>query len=328
MGVNVLGILVILATARVAATDPYVPVVYIHAWSGTFADDLAYQLKDMIGAALPNVYFRSLSLGFNEREDWVNSHMNSIDNMIKEFCRLIQTDDMLQYGYNGLGHGQGGLFLRAVQEMCPYPPMQNLITLGSPHQGIYGIPQDWFDWYSGHSIFRWLFFSVVPKKVLNPMIYWNIVQDNMVPAQYWRDPRKGKFKRHVEGSKFLAKINNDGKYFTGVGKYNASFETNLKKLKKFVMVMPIKDEYVHPRVSEHFGWYDKNMINVVPFNHPNIEYGLKDTLIEMDGNGQLVFLTSGSCREFKEGGDNAQWFRDNIIHPYLNMTRSEIVSVA
>ena len=31
--------------------------------------------------------------------------------------------------------------LRALAEMCPHPPMKTLVTLGAPHQGIYGMPR-------------------------------------------------------------------------------------------------------------------------------------------------------------------------------------------
>ncbi len=30
---------------------------------------------------------------------------------------------------------------RAVAQRCPQPPMVNLITLGSQHQGVYGLPR-------------------------------------------------------------------------------------------------------------------------------------------------------------------------------------------
>ena len=31
--------------------------------------------------------------------------------------------------------------LLGIAELCPEPPIRNLITIGSPHQGIFGLPR-------------------------------------------------------------------------------------------------------------------------------------------------------------------------------------------
>ena len=44
-------------------------------------------------------------------------------------------------GYHGVGISQGGLLLRGLAQMCPDPRMRSLVTIGSPHQGIFGLPK-------------------------------------------------------------------------------------------------------------------------------------------------------------------------------------------
>lgn len=31
--------------------------------------------------------------------------------------------------------------MRGLAQICPHPPIRNLITLASPHQGVYSYPQ-------------------------------------------------------------------------------------------------------------------------------------------------------------------------------------------
>ena len=54
---------------------------------------------------------------------------------------MISSDPLLESGYNAVGLSQGGLLLRAVAQLCPEPRMKTLVTVGSPHQGIFGLPK-------------------------------------------------------------------------------------------------------------------------------------------------------------------------------------------
>ena len=59
---------------------------------------------------------------------------------ISYVCDMIQNDERLAGGYNAVGISQGGLMFRGLAQRCPNPPIRNLITFGSPHQGVYGVP--------------------------------------------------------------------------------------------------------------------------------------------------------------------------------------------
>ena len=62
---------------------------------------------------------------------------------VEHGCAIIEADPALEAGYHAVGVSQGGLLLRGVAQLCPAPAprMRTLVTLGTPHQGIFGIPK-------------------------------------------------------------------------------------------------------------------------------------------------------------------------------------------
>ena len=67
------------------------------------------------------------------------------------------------------------------------------------------------------------------------LVYQPLFQNNVVPAQYWHDPRDPD--TYATHSQFLADINMEGP------KPNQTYAGNIKKLEKFVMAM-------YPEVSK------------------------------------------------------------------------------
>ena len=63
------------------------------------------------------------------------------DEQVEWACQLVRADPLLAGGYTGIGYSQGGLLLRGLAQLCPEPPMLQLVTIGSPHQGIAGLPR-------------------------------------------------------------------------------------------------------------------------------------------------------------------------------------------
>ena len=60
---------------------------------------------------------------------------------IDRACEILQNDTNLSAGYNAIGISQGGLLFRGLLQRCPSPPVRNFITFGSPHQGVFGVPE-------------------------------------------------------------------------------------------------------------------------------------------------------------------------------------------
>ena len=100
-------------------------------------------------------------------QDRINSFILNSNLQVDLACAMIRADTRLWGGYNAVGASQGSQFLyahslqcsvsgrslalgaealacthrRALAQLCPWPPMRTLLTLGGQHQGVYGIPQ-------------------------------------------------------------------------------------------------------------------------------------------------------------------------------------------
>ena len=94
-------------------------------------------MKDTV----PGVYTVSVMIGDNLEQDSSNSILMNANDQVMYVCNMIRSDPNLSGGYNALGISQGGLLMRGVAQRCPQLPIRNLITLGSPHQGVFGIPE-------------------------------------------------------------------------------------------------------------------------------------------------------------------------------------------
>lgn len=110
--------------------------------------------------------------------------------------------------------------MRALIQKCAGLNVENLITFGSPHQGVSAFPgcaqnKGWAKW----SPTRWLggWFkkmkqSLIPCTVMNGLvstgIYSSQAQSKVLPAQYFKDPSK--MARYYQSNRFLVDINNEG----------------------------------------------------------------------------------------------------------------------
>ena len=102
-------------------------------------------------AAMPGVAVLNLRLGATRGEERERSITMGMEEQVAWACRQVAGDPRLAGGYTGIGYSQGGLLLRGwggqpqraprLAQLCPEPPMVRLVTIGSPHQGIAGLPR-------------------------------------------------------------------------------------------------------------------------------------------------------------------------------------------
>merc|ERR1711862_273762 len=244
-----------------------------------------------------NAYVLSLQIGDNAIDDTLNGFFLDTNVQIEMVCKQIADDPELQNGYNAIGLSQGGQFLRAVAQRCPNPPMKNLVTIGSQHQGVFGLPG-----CPGEINF----FCDIVRDLLNYGAYVDFVQDFLVQAQYWHDPLH--FDTYVKKSKFIAEINNEKT------EKNASYAENFSKLENFVMVKHKQDSMVEPRESSHFEYYAPGQAQeILPLRESPIYVEDRIGLKALDEAGKLHFMdVEGDHLQFSR-----QWFIDNIINVFF-----------
>ena len=122
-------------------------------WHGVNDDS---QSCDQVFLTLPNdTYTLSVQIGDSLEEDKYNSvfmdmisqvtyldhqHLRIVCKVLRG-CEIVGEDKYLKDGFNAVGLSQGGLLLRGVAQLCPELRMRSLVTMGSPHQGIFGLPK-------------------------------------------------------------------------------------------------------------------------------------------------------------------------------------------
>lgn len=134
--------LLITITFNITLASEILPILIWHSALEHCCGDEIKSYSDIIKSQLgDDIYIKSVRIGNNPEQDRINSLTRHPFKQIDQVCREIRNDERFRNGYNGLGLSQGGLFMRGLVERCPYPPMKNLITLASPHQGVFSYPQ-------------------------------------------------------------------------------------------------------------------------------------------------------------------------------------------
>lgn len=279
------------------ASSP-LPVVLWHGMGDNCCDPESMgAIKNIIESQIPGVFVYSIEIGDSPSKDTENGFLMNVNEQIVLAHQQINETPELAGGFNAIGFSQGGQFLRAYVQRFNDPPVNNLITLGGQHQGVFGFPRCPGDNST---------LCEITRKLLNLGVYESFVQDHLVQAEYWQDPFNED--KYIEKSVFLADINNQ------TPNKNATYKANLLTLNLFVMVQFTEDSMVQPRESEWFEFYapgqDKT---VIPLNQSDIYAQDWIGLQELDTSGRLRFLSCvGDHLQFTD-----QWFIDNIVTPYL-----------
>uniref|UniRef100_A0A0N5AXD8 Palmitoyl-protein thioesterase 1 n=1 Tax=Syphacia muris TaxID=451379 RepID=A0A0N5AXD8_9BILA len=219
-----------------AETEP-TPIVIWHGMGDSCCNPHSMgKIVKILEESIPGVYVRSIKIGNNFLEDVESGYFGNIHHQIDEACKQINGDEKLKRGYHALGFSQGGQFLRGLAQKCPSPPIKNLVSMGGPQQGVYGLPQ-----CPGEKSF-----CDIMRRLLDIGAYAKFVQEMSIQAQYWHDPYAEDTYR--KNSIFLAEINNELKI-------NETYRTNLLKLKNLVLIKFLEDAVVVPKESEWFGFY-------------------------------------------------------------------------
>lgn len=279
---------VCLSFSFVSSSKP-TPVVLWHGMGDSCCNPLSMgSVAKFIETRVPGIHVNSLMIGDGIVQDMENGFFLNINKQIDLACKRVNEDPELQNGYHAVGFSQGGLFLRGLAQRCPSPPILNLVSVGGPQQGVYGLPKCLGE---NHRLCDYV------RRLLNYGAYVGWVQRALVQAQYWHDPLAEQ--EYQAKSLFLADINNQGKV------KNSTYKENLAKLQNLVLIKFTKDSIVDPKGSEWFSWFDpesvKKLLNMT-----------ETALYKEDWIGLKTLDDAGKLNLMEVDGDHLQMSEDDL----------------
>ncbi|KAH8993417.1 Alpha/Beta hydrolase protein [Lactarius akahatsu] len=233
------------------------PLVIWHGLGDSYASDGLVQFQSYIAQMHPGIFIHSIYIDQDVKEDQRATYYGNVDDQVEQVAEQLKAVPELSGGFDAMGFSQGGQFLRAYVERHNDPPIRNLITFGSQHMGIAGIP--------GCGPFDVL--CQLARKATRVGVYNGWVQQNIIQvllpllfllctpsfypsaqAQYYRDPVQ--LQTYLAANHFLTSINNELP-----ATRNATYAARLATLDALVLVLFERDSTVIPKESAWFGSY-------------------------------------------------------------------------
>ncbi|KAJ7251799.1 palmitoyl-protein thioesterase [Mycena haematopus] len=194
------------------------------------------RFSEEIKTVHPGIFIHSIYIEEDLDKDRQAGFYGNVNEQVHLVSEQLAAIPELEGGFDAIGFSQGGQFLRAYVERYNSPPVNNLITFGSQHMGISDIPtcgpRD--------------FVCQVARRAVKAGVYSSWAQENLVTAQYFRDPAN--LDAYYSSNKFLTSINNEL-----LGSRNKTYTSNLVSLDKLVLIMFTEDKTVVPKESSWFG---------------------------------------------------------------------------
>lgn len=252
------------------------PLVIWHGLGDDFAREGLREVASLAEAVNPGTYVHIIKLADSASADRQATFFGNLTEQVELVCEQLASEPILSTApaINALGFSQGGQFLRAYVERCNFPPVRNLVTFGSQHNGI-------SKFQSCSAAGDWVCRGA--EALLRSGTWTDFVQSRLVPAQYFRDPEE--LDAYLEHSNFLADVNNEHT------NKNAAYKKNLSSLNRFAMFMFEHDQTAVPKESAWFAEVNTTSGEVTPLKERELYkqdwLGLK----VLDEEGKLDFKT-------------------------------------
>ena len=231
----------------------------------------------------------SIRIGKTPNEDRYRSLFDDANRQIEKVNLFLKGISELKGGFYAVGISQGGQLFRGYVERFNDPPVKRLITIGSQHYGISSFPgcvqnsaidqEDSLNWRLRKPKCSWW------KRLLmsNPrLIYSNIVQRSIMPAQYYRDPNH--LDLYLRHNTFLADINNE------MPIKNPQYKNNLLSLEILALYKFEEETMVFPPGSSWFAHIEPDG-SIVELRSSQLYQQDWLGLKQLDELGALLLLT-------------------------------------
>ena len=275
--------------ATTALTTYQPPLIIWHGLGDNYKNPSLTTLINQTNTIHPNTSVHLIHLGETPAADTQATFFGNLTDQLTHVCNTLSTHPVLSSApeVNALGFSQGGQFLRAYIERCNSPPVRNLVTFGSQHNGITEFQE----------CGSWDFLCRSGEAILESGKWSPLVQGGFVPAQYFRDPAAlDGLGEYLRNSNFLADVNNEREL------KNSTYMKNLARVRKFVMYMFEEDQLVHPKESAWFAEVNATTGEVTPLEERRL---YTEDWIGLKGvaeRGGLVFRTApGGHMQIGEG---------------------------
>lgn len=219
-------------------TQTQLPLIIWHGLGDDFERDGLQEIAALAAKINPGTYVHVIQLADTGSGDRQATFLGNVTEQLASVCEQLSHTPELRSApaINALGFSQGGQFLRGYIERCNNPPVHNLVTFGSQHNGI--------SEFQSCSMGDWVCKSA--EALLRVGRWTDFVQGHLVPAQYFRDPDPSEMESYLQHSNFLADINNERE------SKNTSYASRLSSLNLFVMFMFEDDTISVPKESSWF----------------------------------------------------------------------------
>ncbi|KAJ6112225.1 hypothetical protein N7523_008286 [Penicillium sp. IBT 18751x] len=280
---RVLPILATLVPQALSAAVPWLPasddtltqlpLVIWHGLGDDFERKELHEVASLADSVNPGTYVHIIRLAEDGSGDRQATFFGNVTEQIETVCSQLASDPILSTApaVNALGFSQGGQLLRGYIERCNHPPVHNLVTFGSQHNGI--------SEFQTCKLGDWLCNGI--ESLLRSGRWADFAQSHVVPAQYFRDPEE--MEAYLEHSNFLADINNEREL------KSVEYKKRLETLNTFAMFMFDEDTVVVPKESALFAEFNATDGTVTPLQERQIYkedwLGLK----KLDEQGKLHF---------------------------------------
>lgn len=289
------------ASSRPATESTQLPLLIWHGLGDRFDADGIRAVASLAEKINEGTYVYPIHLSDDGGSDRTATFYGNLTDQIQQVCEDVAAHPILGTApaVNALGFSQGGLFLRAYAERCSSPPLYNLVTFGSPHNGISD--------FQGCKDGDWLCKGAMG--LLRSNAWSSFAQSRLVPAQYYRQINDSTLEPtddYLEYSNFLADINNEREL------KNTTYATNLARMNKLVMYDFANDTTVIPKETEWFSEVNGTSKEVTPLRERKIYKEDWIGLKKLDDKEGLVWRTlPGEHMHFSEGELNKtyeEWF--------------------
>ena len=223
------------------STSTNLPVVVVHGILGS--PDKLNTFKTLLNDNGLEVHMVNVGNGNNDEYISVGTNMlHQLTILCREINKIKTGEDMI----NIIGISQGGLLARGYIQLCDGKQVNNLITINTPHGGIF-----------------------YPELNITDFAYNPMTQLIFGPSNYWRDPTN--YELYQNKSSYLAMLNNENPHLSDfIQEHNCM---RLLDLNNFVMFWSTNDEVLNPPESGMFSTFDKDL-NVVNMNDAPYYYSL------------------------------------------------------